>query len=145
MKLKKKFVVPTLAAALIATASIAGISVAHADDSGTYTSIVQRLAQRFNLNESDVQQVFDQARTEHQAQMQQNFSDRLEKAVTDGVITEDQKNVLMQKFEEKQNEKEQNRQDMQNWLKDQGIDMTKLGSYIGFGPHGMGHWHDMGN
>lgn len=143
--MNKKILIPTFAIAALAVASAVGLNIAHAEDTNTYPPLVQKLAERFGLNQSDVQSVFDEERADHHAQMQQNINDRLSQAVADGVLTEDQKNALIQKFEEKQNEREQNHEEMQTWLKDQGIDMSKLGSYIGFGGHGMGHWHMMGN
>lgn len=145
LKIDNKILVPTLALAVLALAGTAGAKAVMADDASGYPPIVEKLAEKFGLNKDDVKSVFDQERQDHINAMQTNFEDRLAKAVTDGVLTEDQKNALIEKFKEKQEERQQHHEEMQNWLSEQNIDMEKLGQYIGFGHHGMGHWHMMGN
>jgi hypothetical protein len=56
----------------------------------TYSTIIENIAKKFNLNQSDVQSVFDETRT-------QARNDRLTQMVTDGKITEAQKALLIVK------------------------------------------------
>jgi hypothetical protein len=61
----------------------------------------------------------------------------LDKAVTDGVITAEQK----QKIVDEQAKLEQQQKDHQSWMDSSGIDWTKLKDYhigmMGFGGHRM--------
>ena len=59
--------------------------------------LVAKIAQRFNLNQADVQTVFDEQRTEMQAQTQTRIADRISKAVTDGKITQAQADLIIAK------------------------------------------------
>lgn len=118
-----------------------------ANETGNYSPIITRLAEKFNLNESDVQAVFDSVRDENHDRLMQNQQDRLSQAVSDGVITEDQKQAIIAKWQEmqteRQQEREQNHEALQAWFSEQGIDTEALGNYIGFGPHHMGGFHHM--
>ncbi len=64
------------------------------------TDVINAISKRFNLNASDVQKVFDEQRIANQAQMQQKFTDSINKAVTDGKITQDQANKIIAKHAE---------------------------------------------
>lgn len=122
---------------------------------GPMGSLVQKIAQKFNLNQADVQSVFDEQRAEHQAQMQAAMEARLSQAVTDGNITEDQKQLILQKHEqmklqreadmqmmrdltpEERREKMQSRRnEMQQWAEENGIEMQDF-MFAGRG-HGGG-------
>lgn len=78
---------------------LAGFGVTHvnAQASATYQSMVQRLAQRFGLKESDVQTVFDSAKNDRMARMQARQEQRLTQEVKDGKITEAQKTAILAK------------------------------------------------
>ena len=87
----------------IGAASVAGMGVASAATTGTSgTSLVDKIATKFNLKKADVQQVFDQNRTEQQAAREQKMKDRLDQAVKDGKITQDQEDKLIAKLKELQ-------------------------------------------
>ena len=113
-----------------------GAGAIFADDESQRNTIVTKLAQKFNLNESEVEAVFQSVRDERQVEMQQQREKRLNDAVNDRVITDAQKNAILTKMQEHQEERGQNRQEMQNWFEEQGIDQTKLRDYLGFGGHG---------
>ena len=74
--------------------------------------------------------------------MQQHKEERLSQAVEDGVISEEQKQALQDKWQEmwqeRQVEREQHREEMQAWFEEQGIDPEALRQYGGFkmGMHG---------
>lgn len=107
--------------------------------------IIDRIAQRFNLDRSDVQQVFDEAREEHQNMMQERFLEALEKAVSEGKITSDQKEALLEKHNEIMANREafveemrdmtpQERrlamrnhgEDLREWAQSQGINLDEI-------------------
>lgn len=64
------------------------------------TALIQKIAQKFGLNETEVKAVFDEEHEARQAEMRQNLEERLTQAVTDGKITEDQKSQILTKLDE---------------------------------------------
>lgn len=134
--LNKKTLATLLALGVITAGGYFGVKSVKADETFPHSDVVQKIAEKFSLNESDVQAVFDSVHEEHMQQMQTSREERLNQAVSDGVLTEDQKNALIQKMEEHIGERQQNREEMQAWFNEQGIDETKLHEYLGFGGHG---------
>lgn len=106
-KLRKPVKLAVVAAGASIIALTGGAGVLAATDSGTSgtnpeSSLVDKLVAKFGLNKSDVQAVFDQERSERQAEHQQQLTDRLTQAVTDGKLTEDQKSQILAKQQELQ-------------------------------------------
>lgn len=144
------------AAALIIGLSAAGYGAVHAaTSSGTnpMSNLVSAIAQRFNLNPTDVQKVFDEQRSQIQAQHEQFFTDRVNQLVKDGKLTQDQANkILAKKAELEAFEKTlagktpQERRDamqaemnsLKQWAKDNNI---PLGNLL-FGGMKMGHFRN---
>jgi hypothetical protein len=62
------------------------------------SDIVQRLAQKFGLQETEVQAVFDEVHQERHQKMKQDMENRLNQAVQEGKITESQKQAILDKF-----------------------------------------------
>lgn len=88
--------------------ALAGTGVIHAANTGTaqtsnpMNGLVNAIAQKFNLNASDVQQVFDQQRAQMDAQHQQEFEARVAQGVKDGKITQVQADQIVAKAKELQ-------------------------------------------
>jgi len=101
-----------------------------------YPPVVQKLVERFGLNEDEVKAVFDEVRTERQAQRQAEREERLDQAVADGVISEEQKNSLQAKWEEHKQARGAYQGEMKAWFNEQGIEPQALKDYLGFGPRG---------
>ncbi len=135
--MNKKLLVTLLGVAVLALVATVGLKTVRADDSTTnYPPLIQKLAEKFNLNQDEVQGVFNDMQQERLQTMQQLREQKLEQAVTDGVITNDQKQALLTKWSEMEQAREKQRQEMQTWFQQQGIDQTKLTPYLGFGHHG---------
>lgn len=139
MKQTYKFTIPIAALALIATGAVGAYAYqSHAQTTtqnnttqsqtahtNRISSLIQTIAQKFNLNQSDVQQVFDDQKTQMEAEHQQREADRLSQAVTDGKLTQDQAD----KISAKEKELEANRHaaiqqqitDLKQWATDNGI------------------------
>lgn len=135
-----------LAVATVATIGIgAGVPlVASADTSSTQsggTSIVDKIATKFNLNKSDVQKVFDEDRAAHQAEHEQKFKDRLAQLVKDGKISQAQADKIQAKHDEIKTYMESLKDktpserhaamktkmdELKQWAKDNGIDEQYL-------------------
>ena len=156
-KVKKSFIAAA-ALATVGTAGIVGVSAVNAEANTSSTdpmsSLVDKLASKFNLNKTDIQKVFDESRAEHEAQHEAEQSARLQKLVDNGTITADQKTKIEAKFKELKASREANRDSMKDltederkakmdaertsleaWAKENGIDLTKLqGIFMGRGP-----------
>lgn len=107
-----------------------------------FTTIVERIAQRFNLNQTDVQSVFDEMHEERHAQMHENLETRLSTAVSEGTITEAQKQAILTKFDEMPANHEQMRAEMEAWMSANGLTQEQLQN-IGFGLHGGPFMHGL--
>lgn len=109
------------------------------------TSLVQRIATKFGLNQADVQAVFDADREAHHAEMKANFEKQLSQYVTDGKITDAQKQLILKKRteleaareakkdsstnltpEERKSQMDAERTALETWAKENGIDMQYL-------------------
>ena len=141
------------------------------DETGTtqptpFQTLIERLAQKFNLNSADVQTVFDEVRTEKQTarreQMQSTWEEKLAQAVTDGKITEEQKQLILAKhtevqaklldwqnltFEERKTKLEELRNELKTWAEENNIpEPFQLMAGLGYGRgNGMGPNFDNDN
>lgn len=152
MKLNQKLVAGGTAA-VIAIVGVSGAAIAATSTSTTTSpqdSLIQKITDRFHLNKSDVQSVFDQNHQEMQAKHQQMLKDRLDQAVKDGELTQVQETKLLAELKTLHDEtKSDNRADrranrqamhdkLEQWAKDNGIDLGRVMPQPG---HGMG-MHD---
>jgi len=152
--MSKKFILPTTLIMGIIMLGLLSVSYASAQENTNYPSIVQKLAEKFNLNEADVEAVFDEERQDHFADMQARWQERLDDLENDGKITGEQKTEIVKKHEEMHNQMlelqslsvEERHQKMQEihdsfktWADEQGIELPLLGP-MGYGmKHGFGH------
>ena len=153
---KQTLLLPVLGAAFIGSTML-GVGYARAQDTANpTTSIVQKIAQKFNLKEADVQSVFDEEHTARHAQMQAEVDKRLTQAVTDGKITQAQKQAILAKFQEMKNNKpamesfknmtaeqrkaqmETKRTELESWAKSNGLTMEIVQEFMGHGKSGRG-------
>lgn len=154
--MKNKFLL-SVAVVTLAGASLFGVSSALAQtpqEEGT--SLVQRIATKFNLNQADVQAVFDEQRDEHHKQKQIRFEERLSQLVTEGKITEEQKTKILAKFSEMKEQRDANKDELKDktpeerkaahdqkhaelkaWAEANGIDLEVVTDAFGPG-RGMG-------
>ena len=123
------------------------------NDTSPMSSLVEKIATKFNLNKDDVQEIFDEDRQAHETEMKMNYEKKLSDAVASGKITEAQKTLILQKHTEMEASRKANMQNMKNlsqdarkaqfekektaldaWAKENGIDTQYL-----FGLGGRGH------
>lgn len=122
----------------------------------TPISLAQKIADKFGLNKADVQAVFDQERQDRQAQHEKNYEARLTQDVTDGKLTDAQKQLILNKHkeleanmvnelqniksltaEERKAARQKRMADLQNWAKENGVDVKYLRMMGGRGRPGM--------
>lgn len=160
----KKHLMIITAGILTVGALIAGTSAAFAQNStSNQQSLVQKIATRFSLNESEVQTVFDESRVERQAarqaEMQTALNTRLSTAVSEGKLTEAQKQLILAKHtemheqmenqqesmssktpEERRAAMEARRSELETWAQQNNIDISYVaggrGGMMGSGRHG---------
>jgi hypothetical protein len=156
MALNKKSLVVAGAVATLGLGSLVGLGAVSAE-SNNGTSIVEKIAERFNLNKDEVQAVFDEERAAHEAKHKQKLDERLSQAVTDGKITEDQKSEILAKInemkefkdslkdkthEERREALDTKRDELKQWAEDNDIPLEYLhpfkGHYGGMGVPGPG-------
>ncbi len=104
----------------------AGAASALSSDTSSSDSLVDRLVEKFKLNKSDVEAVFDQERTARDAERQAELSERLQDAVDDGDLTADQKTKIEAKLKERQAAHETERTALEKWMTDNKIDAKYL-------------------
>jgi uncharacterized membrane protein YhiD involved in acid resistance len=166
MSIPKRTMWAGAAIAAVGMASVGGVGVASAatissNDSSSQSSLVDKIATKFNLNKSDVQAVFDQDKTDHQAEMQQKVAERLAQAVKDGKITQEQSDYITNALKDIQTlmattspdqQTDATRQQikdkmdaLRSWAKDNNIDANYIGGgMMHGGPGGRGQFGDKG-
>lgn len=140
----------------IGLSSLIGINAVSAKSDNS--NLVDKIATKFNLNKSEVQEVFEIDRKEHQEKHRAVQAKRLQKLVDSGTITEKQKSAIEAKLkevredrDEKREEKddldeddhkqemEEHRAELEAWARDEGIDLSKLkGVFMPGGHRGPG-------
>lgn len=142
----KYIIIPAAAIGLIGTATLLGVSAAQAEDiADEPPPIVQMIAEHFNLDQDEVASVFQQERETRR-------QEHLDNLVEDGVLTEEQRDLLEAKQDEMKEERDAIRDadltpeeqhdamqelhdEMETWAEENGIDLPMEG----FGPRGGMH------
>ena len=153
--MNKKHLIIALALVLLGGIGITAVKADAQGVQGNHETIIQKLVERFGLNQQEVESVFDEVREERHAQMQAKYEEKLDALVQEGKITEEQKEAIIAKHEEMRAEKQENfgfwkdlepeerrakmeehRAEMQAWADEKGIDLSLIGG-LG-GRKGMG-------
>lgn len=134
--MKARYIVAPVVALALVGLGWTGLNYAKADDNNSGGStLVDKIVEKFNLDKDEVESVVSELHTQRQQERQTAQDSKLDEAVSDGVITEDQKQELTEKrnsFREQQEQARQSHRDeMHKWMSDNGIDSTKLQSYMG--------------
>lgn len=106
-------------------------------------TLIQKLVDRFGLKEEEVQSVFDEVRNERHQEMQSRVEEQLSEAVQNKEITEEQKQLILQKKQELQELRDT--EELNQWAEENSIDLKYLGIGM-FGRNGNGmhqHMQDM--
>ena len=92
-----KYIMPLgILTSLILIGSAGAVSVyADSTDKPMHQKFVSFFANKFNLKEEDVENAFNEARNMHREEMENMHKEKLDQAVADGKITENQKNELL--------------------------------------------------
>ncbi len=115
----KKIILTTLSLVVLSGVVVGANRVYAQSNSGKFADLVQMIADKFGLNKADVQSVFDQFHTQKQNQMETNFENRLSLDVTNGKITEAQRQAIIAKFKELQQARLTDQENWKNLTPDQ--------------------------
>ncbi len=136
----------------LAVLLVSGAGLAHAYQQGPVWSgqngnLVDRLVEKFDLSQDEVDEVLGEFRAERREQVKIRQEERLDQLVKDGEITAEQKELLGQKreehraqmeslsLEEREEQRDEHREEMKGWMEKNNIDMSNLGQ----GPRGGMH------
>ena len=131
----KKTLLVVGAVTSVGLAGLATVNSVSAATDSNGQSLAYEIAQKFNLNEDEVQAVFDEEQATREAEHKAEMSERLQEAVDSGDITSDQKALIENKQAELQKVRESERDALEAWASEQGIDAKYL---MGGGMHGPG-------
>lgn len=158
--ISKKIILTGLAAAIVGTATLGTSQIVHAQTTGNnpMSQLTQMIAQKFNLNQSQVQAVVDQfqkqRKTQIQQKIQQRENTRLDQLVSQGKITGQQKQAILdeqaklkseynpQSFKgitaaQRRQQIQKEQAEIQAWAKTQGISASYLRTgFMGSFHHG---------
>lgn len=99
--MNKKYLLYAIIPAIALTSFGAVAYASQEQNENPMAGLVSAIAKKFNLQESDVQTVFNEYRETKQTQMQarrdENMADALKKVVTDGKITQAQSDLITAK------------------------------------------------
>ena len=144
---------------VVATVGLAGLgTAAHATTQSSGSgNLVDALVKKFNLDKSEVEKVFDEQHQARQAERDQRVKDDLAQFVKDGKLTQDQADKLLAKRAEleknrptkqgqmteterqaHQQQMQQKRTELNQWLKDNGIDQQYARYLMGGHKGGQG-------
>jgi hypothetical protein len=130
----KKLLVPSILLTAFLILSIYGTTQVSASDLPIRTPLAQKIASKFGLNTADVEEVIEQEKINMWEKRKQNLSSKLSQAVTDGKMTEEQKNKILEKLDEMEAEREAERQthkeELQEFLKAEGVDENVIARYL---------------
>jgi len=155
---KVKLLIPIFAFAVAGATLLTTTTTYAQEESNPINTLVQRVAERFGLNQDDVQAVFDEHREEMHSQREDNYEARLDEAVANGELTAEQKQLILDKHAELQASMETNKanfeahhqemitkhESLESWAEENGIDMKYLGFAMKVhGDPGMGFKHVM--
>jgi len=126
---KKTIVIISVVLSVLLVAGVLGTGIVLAASNSSYPPIVEKLAEKLNVSNSDVSTAFDEVRQERRQEVRERFEEQLDQAVKDGKITEEQKEVILKKhieIQEQQEEVMELRQDLKNWADENDIDLRDV-------------------
>jgi|GEM_PF-1370022 len=159
-ELKNKIMILAATVGLLSGLYGAG-AMASSMNSSNHEGLVKLIANKFSLSEEEVEETLSEYREEHraerQAEMKARFEEKLSEAVSEGKISEEQKSFILAKREEMREKriasrdnddlsqeekralKDAHREEMHQWMEDNGIDFEALN--LGHQGEGRGrHW-----
>lgn len=93
-------VIASLTLALMLGTACTGTLGAEPLKEGEYPPLVERFAERFNLDKDEILEFLEELKEEKRLEMEQRFEERLDELVEEGELTAAQKEAILDKKEE---------------------------------------------
>jgi hypothetical protein len=164
--MNKKLLIIPAAALIVGGLSLSTTQASAFNKSFSDHPMISKIAEKFGLDEAEVQGFMEEQREAKQAEMQEKFMEKLNAAIADGKLTQEQKELILQKHEEMKNrqvgqkenmhdltpeerevmreERQAEREGMELWLEENGIDGEYFGHGNGFNEKNGGPGRKMG-
>lgn len=114
MNIKKSLLTGGVVTA-VGLSTVLGMGLASAQSGTAGTSgLIDKIAQKFNLNKADVQAVFDEDKAARQADRQAKEKQRLDQAIQDGKLTQEQEDKIIAKQAELRTQMEAERETLKD-------------------------------
>ena len=155
--MNKKILIPIAALVVLGGLGAAKVGTVYAQDNEfRFPPMIQKIIEKFGLDESEVAQLMQENREERQAEHQAMTEEKLNEFVAEGKLTEGQKSALLAKIAERQENMDEwkdltpeerrekaveHRAEMEAWAEENGINLEELGLLgrgFGMGPGGPG-------
>jgi len=139
--IRKSLIVPVAVVTMAGGVIFATNQVSAKGMLDSHATLIQKLTEKFNLNEAEVQAVFSEVRDERRVQMQAQLETKLDEAIANGELTTQQKELILGKHEEmkanredeetdwselspeeRQLKSQEQRQMMQAWAEENDVD-----------------------
>ena len=120
------FITVALVSAMSAGLVIATNAFAQTRSQNSAPSLVQEIASKFNLSQSDVQAVFTEHRAQMRAKMESNYETYLGNLVKSGKITEEQEQLILSEHKQLVNQMQATMKQKQNWATQNNIKIQYL-------------------
>ncbi|NCS32663.1 hypothetical protein GW793_04205 [bacterium] len=121
--------------------------VSAAGNTSTYPPIVEKISERFGLDNEEVGSFFEEEHAMRGAEVKERHEEHLSQLVNEGVVTEEQKDALDAKHDEMQANRESNREEMDAFFEEIGLDPSVIrpegngmGEHMMGGRGGFGHF-----
>lgn len=125
MQMKKSLLIAG-AATTLGLATTLGVGAYAMGGGSQNDGLIAKIAQRFNLNEADVQAVFDDYKD---SEREARISERLQGLIDEGKTTAEQKTLIENKLKEIDTARDQEQKDLEAWAKEKGIDLKYMMSH----------------
>jgi hypothetical protein len=122
MAVSQKVLGSMLAIGAVSAIAVGVTSFASAESGSNSNSLVDRIANKFNLNKDEVKAVFNEEHAARAAERLADVSQDLQKDVDAGDLTADQKTLIETKLKEIQTAREAQRAELDAWAEDNNID-----------------------
>lgn len=130
--------------ALIGLGVAVGVGITGAEVVGAangernYPPMIESIIEKYNLNDDEVHDFMeenrDELRAERRATRESKFAENLSSAIEEGKLTQEQADAWTEKHEEFKAQREE----MEQWMEEQGIDPDIFPQREGFGRKGEG-------
>ena len=140
--MNKKTILSIAALTLALSGGFMGINKVYADDATEkFRPMVQRIAERFGLDQTEIETFMTEQRETMREERRQGMEARINQAAEDGQLTEDQKNSLLAKMGEICDGTREQKGKLREWAEENEINLRELnvGQFgLGKGSGGIG-------